>query len=127
MSNIHAKVSAHRVAVLTIIKILQEDRCSSVTELCEETGMARSSTLTWVAEMLRMEMIHISEWRRTRLNNPCIPCYKWGKGKNARKPAKLSDKFRARTYRQRKLVHTLADALTRPITDPSRIDSTEPG
>ena len=55
----------------------------------------------WVRDMHRKKMIHIVAWDRTITNNPCIAVYAWGKGKDAKRPAKLSNAERQARLRMR--------------------------
>jgi hypothetical protein len=96
------KVRSHQVAVLTLIKCLQEEAYTHA-ELCEETGMVSSTVREWVALAMRMKLVHICGWDRTvKTRNPCIPIYIWGAGRSAPRPKKQTPAERQARCRQKR-------------------------
>ena len=74
---------------------------TTVSGLCEESGLAYNSCRKFVATLYRRKLVHIAAWERDSIGRWTIAAYAWGTGKDAKRPPKLTPAQRSQRRRDR--------------------------
>ncbi len=98
------------VSLARLIKALMEG-VYSCHELSDETGLSYHTVLHYCKEMYLAKVLHICAWEECRGGKPQIKIYKFGSGRDAKRPT-VSDAESSRRYyakkKQEKLLQRMA-------------------
>ena len=113
-----AKVNA--LSFGRIVLYFMEHGDASVEELHHDTGLHPNTIREWLHAWRKLGVAHVGNWDRDVRGRPTIMRYKWGPGKDAKRPS-LSMKQVRRNYVLRQQAKRLATVFKQ-----TEKESTEP-
>lgn len=88
------------ISYAKMVRLLLDGEFSCI-ELADMTGLHYVTVLQYTRELHRAGAVHISEWRKDRMDRDNVKIYKIGHSFDMKR-ARISDKEKARRYRVRK-------------------------
>lgn len=98
------KHGASRVGHLCIAEMIAalQDGPKTVTELSELSGLTKYTVRRYVIAMRKKRVVHVAAWEEDSAGRITAPCYRLGKGADAKRSAHpKSNAMRMRQYRER--------------------------
>ena len=103
-----------RVTAMTFARLMGElySGASSVSDLHESTGLARSTLYEYIRELRKAKLVYVAGFDRAANNCPMIPLYQWGPGEKDVKVKPISMAEKSRNYRRNKREREIHSRLT---------------